>query len=39
MPQKKHTHKYIKYYNFFVLTKGKKKKNRLVRNKVEIENA
>ena len=37
MSQKKKC-KYMKYYNFFVLTK-KRKKNKLIRDKVEIENA
>ena len=29
----------MKYYNFFVLAKREKKKKRLIRDKVEIENA
>ena len=37
----KKLHKYMKYYNFFCTNKvkGKKKKRRLIRNKVKIENA
>ena len=31
--------KYMKYYNFFVLTKRIRKKNRLIKDKVLIENA
>ena len=29
----------MKYYNFFVLTKKIRKKNRLIKDKVQIENA
>ena len=29
----------MKYYNFFVLTKRIRKKNRLIKDKVQIENA
>ena len=35
----KKTHKYIKYYNFFCTNKeNKKKKKRLIKDKVQIEN-
>ena len=37
MLQKK-LHKYMKYCNFFFFTSKVKVKNRLIRNKVEIEN-
>ena len=38
-PKKKKTRKYIKYYNFFVLTKRIRKKKRLIKDKVQTENA
>ena len=38
MSQKKKC-KHMKYYNFFVLTKRIKKKKRLIKDKVQIENA
>ena len=36
--KKKKTRKYMKYYNFFVLAKKIRKKNRLIKDKVQIEN-
>ena len=38
MSQKKKTRKYVKYYNFFVLTKRIRKK-KLIKDKMQIENA
>ena len=38
-PKKKKTRKYMKYYNFFCTNKENKKKNRLIKDKVQIENA
>ena len=37
--QKKKTRKYMKYYNFFCTNKENKKKRRLIKNKMQIENA
>ena len=39
MTKKKKKRKYMKYYKFFELTKRiRKKKNRLIKDKVQIEN-
>ena len=38
-PKKKKTRKYMKYYNFFCTNKENKKKKRLIKDKVQIENA
>ena len=37
--KKKKKRKYMKYYNFFCTNKENKKKNRLIKDKVQIENA